>query len=93
MQEQLFKLYHNERDIEGLAEELRVKQKDLERLVCSILCTAVLVQGIFGFCMRHSIRDVCPGKPFFSWAAYKKTLYILCSTYTLHILGPDSFSI
>jgi structural maintenance of chromosome 1 len=32
VQEQLFKLYHNERDIEGLAEELRVKQKDLERL-------------------------------------------------------------
>ena len=40
MHEQLFKLYHNERDIEGLAEELRVKQKDLERLVCS---TAVLL--------------------------------------------------
>ena len=33
MQEQLFKLYHNERDIETLAEELRVRQKDLERLV------------------------------------------------------------
>ena len=64
MHEQLFKLYHNERDIEGLAEELRVKQKDLERLVCS---TAVLVEGIVGFCMRHSIRDVCPRKHIF-WA-------------------------
>ena len=33
MQEQLFKLYHNERDIETLAEELRVRQKDLDKLV------------------------------------------------------------
>ena len=39
VEEQLFKLYHNERDIEGLAEELRVRQKDLERLVIIIMYT------------------------------------------------------
>ena len=33
MHEQLFKLYHNERDIERLSEELRGKQKELDRMV------------------------------------------------------------
>ena len=33
LQEQLFKLYHNERDLENLTEELRAKQKDHERMV------------------------------------------------------------
>ena len=33
LQEQLFKLYHNERDIERLSEELRGKQRDLDRMV------------------------------------------------------------
>ena len=33
MQEQLFKLYHNESEIERLSEELRGKQKDLDKLV------------------------------------------------------------
>ena len=33
LQEQLFKLYHNESDIENLTEDLRGKQKDLERMV------------------------------------------------------------
>ena len=33
LQEQLFKLYHNERDIERLSEEVRGKQKDLEKMV------------------------------------------------------------
>ena len=35
VQEQLFKLYHNEAEIERLTEELRVRQKDLDRLVRS----------------------------------------------------------
>ena len=35
LQEQLFKLYHNERAIEDVTEELRGKQKDLERMVKS----------------------------------------------------------
>ena len=33
LQEQLFKLYHNERDLENLTEELRAKQKEHERMV------------------------------------------------------------
>ena len=33
LQEQLFKLYHNERDIEALTDELKGKQKELERMV------------------------------------------------------------
>ena len=33
LQEQLFKLYHNEQHIDGLLEEVKVKQKELDRLV------------------------------------------------------------
>ena len=36
MQEQLFKLYHNERDIERLSDELRARQKELDRLVSGL---------------------------------------------------------
>ena len=37
MQEQLFKLYHNESEIERLSEELRGKQKDLDKLVSTVI--------------------------------------------------------
>ena len=33
LQEQLFKLYHNEQHIEGLLAEVKGKQKELDRLV------------------------------------------------------------
>jgi len=37
LEEQLFKLYHNEREIENLSDELKNHQKNLNDLVC-IVC-------------------------------------------------------
>lgn len=33
LQEQLFKLYHNERQIDDLVEQVKTKQKELDKLV------------------------------------------------------------
>lgn len=37
LQEQLFKLYHNERQIDDFVEQIKTKQKELDKLVGSII--------------------------------------------------------
>ena len=37
LQEQLFKLYHNESQIDGLVEQVKTKQKELDKLVGHLL--------------------------------------------------------
>jgi len=38
LEEQLFKLYHNEREIDYLTDELQNHQKNLNDLVCHTMC-------------------------------------------------------
>ena len=50
LEEQLFKLYHNEREIETLSDELKNHQKNLNDLVC-MYCLAVRGVPIWVFGM------------------------------------------
>ena len=43
LEEQLFKLYHNEREIDNLSDELKNHQKNLNELVSVVLCVLVCV--------------------------------------------------
>lgn len=44
LQEQLFKLYHNERQIDDLVEQVKTKQKELDKLVNQVFCAMIPTQ-------------------------------------------------
>ena len=53
LQEQLFKLYHNERQIDDLVDQVKTKQKELDKLVSLSLLYVYIYMYIASYCTLH----------------------------------------